>query len=88
MKPTKDNILIRIIKQDKTESGIIISQDNSLYQRGEVVAVGKGVLLSNGRWVEGEVKVGDKILFVAPNMVAIPGQEVVLINERDILLIL
>ena len=65
IKPLYDRILVKIGNpEEKSEGGIIIpdsSQDKP--QRGNVVAVGAGKLLDDGKIKPLEVKKGDVVLF-------------------------
>jgi len=50
------------------------------------VAVGSGKLLDNGQRIALEVKVGDKVIYskYAGTEIKIDGEEVLILNERDI----
>ena len=63
--PSLDLIIVKRDKEEEvTKGGIIIPQNAQKKSTvGIVVAVGKGKVLPNGRRVEPEVKVGDKVLF-------------------------
>ena len=51
-------------QKEMTESGIILPDTaKERPQEGEVVAVGPGRYLSNGKRLEMELKVGDKIIY-------------------------
>ena len=77
--------------EEKTAGGIIIPDSaKEKPQQGEVVAVGKGKRLEDGKLVPLEVKVGDKILFgkysgsEAPKL----GEEYLIMREDEVLGIL
>ena len=65
IKPMSDRILIRPTEQEETtQSGIFIPDTaRERPQEGEVVAVGPGRYLNNGKRLEMELKVGDKIIY-------------------------
>ena len=65
IKPMSDRILIRPTEQEETtQSGIFIPDTaRERPQEGEVVAVGPGRYLDNGKRLEMELKVGDKIIY-------------------------
>ena len=93
IRPLYDRIVVKRIAEDeeKTAGGIIIPDSaKEKPQQGEVVAVGKGKRLEDGKLVPLEVKVGDKILFgkysgsEAPKL----GEEYLIMREDEVLGIL
>ena len=90
IRPLYDRIVVKRIAEDeeKTAGGIIIPDSaKEKPQQGEVVAVGKGKRLEDGKLVPLEVKVGDKILFgkysgsEAPKL----GEEYLIMREDEVL---
>ena len=66
IRPLYDRIVVKRIEEqdEKTASGLIIPDSaKEKPQEGEVVAVGKGKRLEDGKVVPLDVKVGDRILF-------------------------
>ena len=65
IKPMSDRILIRPTEQEEmTQSGIFLPDTaRERPQEGEIVAVGPGRFLSNGKRLEMELKAGDKIIY-------------------------
>ena len=65
IRPLGDKIVIKVIEDtEKTEGGIFIPDSaKEKPQTGEVVAVGSGKTLDDGKKAEMEVKVGEKVLF-------------------------
>ncbi|MBZ4654431.1 MAG: chaperonin Cpn10 [Peptococcaceae bacterium] len=92
IKPLGDRVVIKTLAQEeKTKSGIVLPDTaKEKPQQGEVLAVGTGKTLENGQKVPLEVKVGDKVIFskYAGTEIKIDGQEVMILNERDILAII
>ncbi len=89
IRPLSDRILVkRFAAEDKTPSGIIIP-DNAKEKpiEGEVVAVGSGKLLEDGRRQPLDVKVGDRILFgkYSGTEVKVDGQDRLILREDDVL---
>ncbi len=93
IRPLYDRIVVKRIEEDeeKTAGGIIIPDSaKEKPQQGEVVAVGKGKRLDDGKMAPLEVKVGDKILFgkysgsEAPKL----GDEYLIMREDEVLGIL
>ena len=89
IKPLHDRILVRRLEQEeKTKGGIIIPDTaKEKPQEGEVMAVGSGKILEDGRRQPVEVKKGDKILFgkYSGNEIKVDGDELLIIREEDIL---
>jgi chaperonin GroES len=78
----------RIEEEEKTKGGIIIPDTaKEKPMEGEVIAVGKGKILENGKKQSLEVKAGDRILFgkYAGTEVKIDGVEHLIMREEDVL---
>jgi chaperonin GroES len=88
IKPLGDRVVVKpLAQEEKTKSGIVLPDTaKEKPQQGEVLAVGSGRTLENGQKVAPEVKVGDKVIFskYAGTEIKIDGQEVIILNERDI----
>lgn len=89
IRPLQDRILVKRLEAEaKTASGIIIP-DNAKEkpQEGEVIAVGKGKLLEDGKVHQPDVAVGDKVLFskYAGSEVKLGSDEHLILREDDIL---
>ena len=89
VRPLQDRIIVkRLSGEEKTKGGIIIpdsAKEKPL--EGEVVAVGKGKVLEDGKVREPEVKVGDRILFgkYSGTEIKIDGEDHLILREDDIL---
>jgi len=89
IRPLQDRILVkRLAGEEKTASGIIIP-DNAKEKpmEGEVIAVGSGKTLDDGKIRKPDVKVGDRILFskYSGSEVKLDGVEHLILREDDIL---
>ncbi len=88
IRPLGDRVVIKpLAQEEKTKSGIVLPDTaKEKPQQGEILAVGSGRTLENGQKVALEVKVGDKVIFskYAGTEIKIEGQEVLILNERDI----
>lgn len=92
IKPLFDNILIRPLEAEtKTASGIILP-DNAKEkpQMGQIVAVGPGKVTPKGEKEPIVVKVGQKVMYKkwGGNEVKINGEELILVEQKDILAVL
>ena len=91
-RPLQDRILIkRVNKEEKTSGGIIIPDTaKEKPQEGEVIAIGNGKRLDDGKVVPVDVKPGDRILFgkYSGSEIKIDGEEHLILREDEILGIL
>ncbi len=89
IRPLHDRVLIRRIAEQESVRGGIIIPDSAKEkpQEGEVVAVGNGKILENGRRVALDVKAGDRILFgkYAGSEIKIEGEEYLILREDEVL---
>jgi chaperonin GroES len=89
IRPLYDRIVVKRIEEAETVKGGIIIPDSAKEkpQEGEVVAVGHGKRLDDGKLVALEVKVGDRILFgkYSGNEIKIEGEEYLILREDEIL---
>ena len=91
IKPLGDRVLIKALeREEKTKSGIVLPDTaKEKPQEGKVIAVGSGKMLDNGTKVALEVKVGQKVIFsrYAGTEVKLDGEDLMILNERDVLAI-
>lgn len=91
LKPLGDRVVVKVIQAEEvTKGGVILpGTAKEKPQQGEVVAVGTGEYI-DGKKVELEVKVGDRVIFskYAGTEVKLDGEEYLLLRESDILAII
>lgn len=91
IRPLHDRIVVKRLEGEKTTKGGIIIPDSAQEKpiEGQVVAVGNGKILPDGKVRTPAVKVGDKVLFgkYAGTEVKLEGEEHVLLREDDVLAI-
>jgi chaperonin GroES len=89
VKPLEDRVLVRPIeKSNVTESGLYLPESSKERPvQGEVVAVGPGKRLDNGKTATPSVKKGDKIVYgkYAGTEVEIKGDSHLILRESEIL---
>ena len=88
LRPLHDRLVVkRLDNERKTSSGIVIP-DNAAEKpdQGEVLAVGNGKILEDGKVRPLDVKVGDKILFgkYSGQTVKVDGDELLVMREEDL----
>ena len=92
IRPLYDRIVVKRIEDQETKIGGLFIPDSAKEkpQEGEVVAVGKGKRLEDGKINALDVKVGDRILFgkYSGNDIKIDGQELLIMREDEVLGIL
>ncbi len=89
IRPLYDRIVVkRVDEQETTRSGIIIPDSaQEKPQEAEVIAVGHGKRLEDGKLVALDVKAGDRILFgkYSGNEIRLDGEEYLIMREDDVL---
>ena len=89
IRPLHDRIIVKRLEEErKTASGIVIPDTAAEKpDQGEVVAVGNGQVLDDGKLRKLEVKVGDKILFgkYSGQTVKVEGEELLVMREEDVM---
>jgi chaperonin GroES len=89
IRPLYDHIVVkRIVELETTRNGIVIPDSAQEKPReGEVIAVGLGKRLEDGKLAGMDVKVGDRILFgkYSGSETKLDGAEFVIMREDDVL---
>jgi chaperonin GroES len=89
IRPLHDRVVVKRIEDErKTASGIVIPDTAAEKpDQGEVVAVGNGKILDDGKVRPMAVKVGDRVLFgkYSGQTVKVEGQELLVMREEDIM---
>jgi chaperonin GroES len=89
IRPLHDRVLVkRIAEEEKSKGGIIIPDTaKEKPAEGEIVAIGGGRLLKDGKLRPLEVKKGDRILFgkYSGSEVKLDGVDHLVMREEDIL---
>ncbi len=89
IRPLQDRVIIRRMEEETTSPGGIVIPDSATEKpiRGEVVAVGKGLVLDNGDMRPLDLKVGDQVLFgkYSGTEVKLDGEELLVMKEDDVM---
>jgi chaperonin GroES len=87
--PLNDKVLVkRLEAQEKTAGGILLPDTaKEKPKQGEVLSLGEGKRLDNGKRAPFQIKVGDRVLFTsyAGSEVTVDGVEYLIMTEDDIL---
>ncbi|MGQ9525844.1 MAG: co-chaperone GroES [Armatimonadota bacterium] len=91
LKPLSDRIVVKASAKEEVTKGGIVLPDTAKEkpQEGEVIAVGPGKVLDNGKTVPMEVKVGDVVLYAkyGGTEVKVDGEEYIILRQDDVLAI-
>ena len=92
IRPLHDRVLVKRLEAETKSAGGIVIPDSAAEKpiKGEVVAVGKGKLLENGKVRPLDLKKGDQILFgkYSGTEVKIDGEEFLVMREDDIMAVI
>jgi len=91
LRPLHDRVIVKRLDQEtKTASGIVLPEAAAEKpDQGEVLAVGNGKILEDGKVRPLDVKVGDRVLFgkYSGQAVKVKGEELLVMREEDIMAI-
>lgn len=91
IRPLGDRILVKTLEREEvTKSGIVLPDSaKEKPQEAEVIAVGTGKVLENGKKVPLDIKEGDKVIFskYGGTEIKYNNKEYLILSERDILAI-
>jgi chaperonin GroES len=91
LRPLHDRVIVKRLDQEtKTASGLIIPETAAEKpDQGEILAIGKGKILEDGKVRPLDVKVGDRVLFgkYSGQTVKIKNEELLVMREEDIMAI-
>jgi chaperonin GroES len=91
LRPLHDRVIVKRLDQEtKTASGIVLPEAAAEKpDQGQVLAVGNGKILEDGKVRALDVKVGDRVLFgkYSGQSVKVAGEELLVMREEDIMAI-
>jgi len=89
IRPLHDRVVVKRVEEERKTAGGIVIPDNAAEKpdQGEVIAVGNGKILEDGKVRPLDVKVGDRILFgkYSGSTVKMEGEEYLVMREDDIM---
>ncbi|TMD94323.1 MAG: co-chaperone GroES [Chloroflexi bacterium] len=89
IQPLGDRVVVKALARETvTKSGLVLPDTaKEKPQEGEVLAVGPGKVLDNGKRTTPEVKVGERVLFAryAGTEIKIDGEEYLILRESDVM---
>jgi chaperonin GroES len=88
LRPLHDRVIVKRLDQEtKTASGIVIPESAAEKpDQGEVLAVGPGKRDGDGKRIEPDLQVGERVLFgkYAGQQVKVDGTDLLVLREEDI----
>src|SRR5450755_1280922 len=92
IRPLYDRIVVKRVEDKETMQGGLYIPDTAKEKphEGEVVAIGKGKRLEDGKLVALDVQVGDRILFgkYSGSDIKLEGTDYLILTEAEVLAIL
>ncbi len=89
LRPMGDRLVVKALARETvTKSGIVLPDTaKEKPQEGEVLAVGPGKVLDNGKRTDMEIQVGQRVLFAkySGTEVKIDGEEYLILRESDVM---
>src|SRR5436309_3299572 len=89
LKPLSDRLIVKAITaEEKTPGGIVLPDTaKEKPQEGEVLAVGPGKQLDNGKVSPMDIKIGDRVIYskYGGTEIKLNGDEVVVLRQDDVL---
>lgn len=90
--PLADRVVVKPLEEAEEMRGGLYIPDTAKEkpQQGEIMAVGPGKLSDEGKRLEPDVSVGDKVLYgkYSGTEVTVDGEEFLILRESDVLAIL
>jgi len=91
-RPLHDRVLLKRIEETETVKGGIIIPDTAKEKpmEGQVISVGPGKMMEDGKRSPMQVKTGDRVLFgkYAGTEIKIEDEEYIIMREEEILAVL
>ena len=89
IRPLHDRVIVKRLEEERTTASGIVIPDSAAEKpdTGEVVAVGTGKVLDDGKSKALDVKPGDKVIFgkYSGQTVKVDGEELLVMREEDIM---
>jgi len=91
-KPLADRLVVKPLEEEEvTPSGIVLPETaKEKPMKGEVLSVGPGARDEDGKRIEMDVSVGDRVLFAkyGGTEIKVDGEKLLILREADVLAII
>ncbi len=88
IRPLQDRVVVRRLEEETMSAGGIVLPDTASEKpsQGEVLAVGPGKVLDDGKVNAPDLNVGDKVIFgqYGGSTVKLDGEELLILSESEI----
>lgn len=92
LRPLHDRVIIKRLEAETKSAGGIVIPDTAAEKpiKGEVIAVGSGKILEDGKVRPVGVKAGEKVLFgkYSGTEVKVDGEELLVMREEDLMAVI
>jgi chaperonin GroES len=92
LRPLHDRVIIKRLEAETKSAGGIVIPDSATEKpiKGEVIAVGSGKILEDGKVRPVGVKAGEKVLFgkYSGTEVKVDGEELLVMREEDLMAVI
>jgi len=92
IKPLADRVVVKPLEETEQMKGGLYIPDTAKEkpQQGEIVAVGPGRMSDEGKRIEPDVKVGDRVIYgkYSGTEVTVSDQEYLILRESDVLAVI
>ncbi len=92
VKPLADRVVVKALEESEQMRGGLYIPDTAKEkpQQGEVVAVGPGKMTEEGKRIDMELKVGDKVLYgkYSGTEVTVGDEQFLILRESDVLAVI
>ncbi|HET8943113.1 MAG TPA: co-chaperone GroES [Rudaea sp.] len=92
LRPLHDRVIIKRLEAETKSAGGIVIPDSATEKpiKGEVIAVGTGKILEDGKVRPVGVKAGEKVLFgkYSGTEVKVDGEELLVMREEDLMAVI
>ena len=89
IRPLHDRVIVKRIEEERRTPGGIVIPENAAEKpdQGEVLAIGTGKIMDDGKVRPLAVKVGDRVIFgkYSGSTVKMDGNELLVMREEDIM---
>ncbi len=89
LRPLDDRIVLKPLEEEEKTAGGIVLPDTAKEKphRGEVIAVGEGKLLDNGKRIKPLVKQGDRVIYgkFAGTEIKVEDVDYIIMKETELL---
>lgn len=92
VKPLADRVVVKALEETEQMKGGLYIPDTAKEkpQQGEVIAVGPGKMSEEGKRIDPELKVGDKVLYgkYSGTEVTVDNEQYLILRESDVLAVI